>query len=137
MESEPVWTLISLKAYLETKINALDRILTLAQSEAKFAVEKAEEANERRLDLLNEFRAQSVEEQRKFLPRETYETFREEQISWRNRVESYMVANAAREETADKKQEQRIMSIGMFVGVISAGVGVLSLIVTLAIILLH
>jgi hypothetical protein len=45
----------------------------LALTAAKEAVDKAEQANEKRLGLLNEFRNQSAEESRKYVPRETYE----------------------------------------------------------------
>lgn len=38
---------------------------------SKMAVQKAEDANERRLNLLNEFRAQSVDEGKKYALRET------------------------------------------------------------------
>lgn len=45
----------------------------LALTAAKEAVDKAEQANEKRLVLLNEFRNQAAEESRKYVPRETYD----------------------------------------------------------------
>lgn len=45
----------------------------LALTAAKEAVDKAEQANEKRLTLLNEFRNQAAEESRKYVPRETYD----------------------------------------------------------------
>lgn len=68
---------IPLKEHIEGKLHDLDRRITqaimdrdsrvdLALSAAKEAVAKAEVANERRLDLLNEFRAQQADESRKY-----------------------------------------------------------------------
>lgn len=74
---------VSLRDYLIGKIEEQDRRLTqlvedraernkLAITAAKEAVTKAEAANERRLALLNEFRAQSADEAKKYVPREVF-----------------------------------------------------------------
>lgn len=79
MEKVQGWTLETLKEYHDTRINELDRRITqaiddrdarvdLAMSAAKEAVVKADSANERRLDLLNEFRGQQADEARKYAP---------------------------------------------------------------------
>ena len=52
--------------YFERVITELDRRIGDAQKAANQAVDKAEHAQERRLDLLNEFREQAADESRKF-----------------------------------------------------------------------
>jgi len=69
--------MVKLREHLEAQIVGLDRRLTeaiegrdvrvqLALSASKEAMQKAEAANESRLALLNEFRAQSADEARKY-----------------------------------------------------------------------
>lgn len=76
---------ITLREYLDGRITELDRVLTeriamqaqmlaAAQAAAESAAAAADRANERRLDLLNEFRAQSKDEQATFVPRETFDS---------------------------------------------------------------
>ena len=69
------WTVDTLKEHLESRIAALDRVLTLAQDEASRALAVADEEKERRLALLNEFRGQAEDQQRQFLPREVFDGF--------------------------------------------------------------
>ena len=75
---------VSLKEHFDRRFEDLDRRLSearladekrtqLALTANKEAVDKAEQANERRLGLLNEFRGQAAEESRKYVPRETYD----------------------------------------------------------------
>lgn len=75
---------ISLREYLSARIEALDRHLVAeiaglrSQTEtatqvARDAVDKAEKAQERRLDLLNEFRAQAGDEAKKYALKEPLE----------------------------------------------------------------
>lgn len=54
----------------EQRFHDQDRTLQTALHSAKEAVEKAETAQERRLDHLNQFREQSRDEQRKFATKE-------------------------------------------------------------------
>jgi len=54
-----------------------ERAVNAALTAAKEAVDKAEKAHERRLDLLNEFRAQSQDEQTKFATREALQALLE------------------------------------------------------------
>lgn len=69
--------MVKLREHLEGRISDLDRRLTeaiqgrdervqLALSASKEAMQKAESANESRLALLNEFRAQAADESRKY-----------------------------------------------------------------------
>ncbi len=59
--------------YFERVIADQDRRIEQALSAARDAVDKAEKAQERRLDLLNEFRAQAADEGRKYALRESVE----------------------------------------------------------------
>ena len=65
---------VSLERHFEVQIEALDRRLTEAQANAKEAVKVANLAQERRLDLLNEFRGQQADEARKYALRETVDS---------------------------------------------------------------
>ncbi len=65
--------LVSLRDYFERIIQDQDKRVAAAQTAAKEAVEKAEQAQERRLDLLNEFRAQAGDEARKYAQKEVVE----------------------------------------------------------------
>ena len=75
---------VSLRDHIDRRLKDFDRRLRetrkadrdrmqLALTSAKEAVDKAEQANERRLSLLNEFRGQQADEARKYTPRETYD----------------------------------------------------------------
>jgi vacuolar-type H+-ATPase subunit H len=75
---------VSLREHVDQRFKDFDRRMRdareadrdrvqLALTSAKEAVDKAEQANERRLGLLNEFRSQQADEARKYVPRETYE----------------------------------------------------------------
>lgn len=61
---------VSLKEHFNALRMEQDRRIDQALQAARVAVDKAEQAQERRLDLLNEFRQQSIDEQAKFAPRE-------------------------------------------------------------------
>lgn len=53
---------VSLREYLERLLAEQDRRIEQAQASSRVAIEKAEYAVDKRLDLLNEFRAQSADE---------------------------------------------------------------------------
>lgn len=57
--------------YFERMIADQDRRIEQALSASRAAVDKAESAQEKRLDLLNEFRAQSKDESDRYATRET------------------------------------------------------------------
>ncbi len=59
--------------YFERVIADQDRRIEQALHASRDAVDKAEKAQERRLDLLNEFRAQAADEGRKYALREAVE----------------------------------------------------------------
>ncbi len=59
--------------YFERIIADQDKRIEQALKAAREAVDKAEQAQERRLDLLNEFRSQSKDEQSRFALREETE----------------------------------------------------------------
>jgi DNA anti-recombination protein RmuC len=64
---------VSLRDYFERVIQDQEKSIALALSSSRQAVEKAEAAVDRRLDLLNEFRAQAADESRKYALRESVE----------------------------------------------------------------
>lgn len=53
-------------------IKGRDALIAQSAETSQRAIQKAEDATERRLALLNEFRAQAAEESRKFLPNNVY-----------------------------------------------------------------
>jgi hypothetical protein len=57
---------VPLRDYFERMIADRDARIQIALTASKEAVAKAEQANERRLDLLNEFRGQQADEARKY-----------------------------------------------------------------------
>ena len=65
---------VSLEKHFEVQLIALDRRLTEAQDNAREAIKVATLAQDRRLDLLNEFRAQQQDEARKYALRETVDS---------------------------------------------------------------
>ena len=65
---------VSLEKHFEVQLVALDRRLTEAQDNAREAIKVATLAQDRRLDLLNEFRAQQQDEARKYALRETVDS---------------------------------------------------------------
>jgi hypothetical protein len=65
---------VSLKEHVQALIDNMDRRLTEAQLNSKEAVKLATTAQDRRLDLLNEFRAQQGDEARKYALRETVDS---------------------------------------------------------------
>lgn len=58
-----------IKAILEEREKHVDILF----NEAKEAVDKAEKAQDKRLDLLNEFRAQAADEQSKFVTKDVHD----------------------------------------------------------------
>ena len=62
---------VSLKEYFDTRLQEMDRRLMDAQNNAKEAIHVAHVAQERRLDLLNEFRGQASDESKKYVLKET------------------------------------------------------------------
>jgi hypothetical protein len=69
-----VWTADQVKEYMERLLDEQKQRVDLALSSADKAISKAEEATEKRLTLLNEFRGQQADEAKKYVPRETYDT---------------------------------------------------------------
>ncbi len=65
---------VSLKEFFEAQLEALDRRTERTAVDAREALLKAETALERRLDLLNEFRAQAAEESKKYILQPLYDT---------------------------------------------------------------
>jgi len=63
----------ALDRQVNTEIEALRRETQTAAEGARTAVEKAEAAQEHRLDLLNEFRAQAADEAQKYAQRDVVE----------------------------------------------------------------
>ena len=68
---------VSLKEHFTQLLAALDRRTDQTAKDARLAVEKAEAAQERRLDLLNEFRAQAADESKKYATTASLQEFRE------------------------------------------------------------
>ncbi len=71
---------VSLKEYLEALLHEREKRVDNLERSAEKALAKANEAMEKRLDLLNEFRQQSVDEQRKYVERREFIAF---QDTWR------------------------------------------------------
>ena len=65
---------VSLKEHFDAVIREMDRRLVDAQNSAKEAIKVANTAQERRLDLLNEFRGQQKDESAKYALRETVDS---------------------------------------------------------------
>ena len=65
---------MSLKEHFDAIKVEQDRRIEQALSAAREAVDKAEKAQERRLDLLNEFRGQAADESKKYALRETVDS---------------------------------------------------------------
>ncbi len=64
---------VSLRDHFTALLSAQDRRIEQALTASKLAVDKAETSQERRLDLLNEFRAQAADESVKYALRENVE----------------------------------------------------------------
>ena len=77
-----VWTLDSLKVHLESLISASERAAAERFAAQNIALNRADSANEKRLDSVNEFRAQLRDQATSFLPRDEYSA-RHEQLSQR------------------------------------------------------
>lgn len=119
------WTIDSLKAYFEQRLNDRDDFLnrlaaerdkqvSLAFSAAAEAVRKAETAAEKRFDAVNEFRGQLADQARDFMPR--------------NEAELLVKALA---EKIDALIGTRSQGVNVMIGYILAAVAVLGLIVTI------
>ncbi len=67
---------VSLKEYFDKMLEAQDRRIDQALDAAREAVNKAETAQERRLDLLNEFRGQASDESKKYALKETMDALK-------------------------------------------------------------
>ena len=78
---------------LSERFEAQDKAVNAALTAAKEAVDKAEKAQERRLDLLNEFRSQSQDEQARFATREFVDTLSEKQKHIENSVARMQVGS--------------------------------------------
>jgi hypothetical protein len=124
---------ISLREHVDQRFMDFDRRLTeartadrdrvqLALTSAKEAVDKAEQANERRLSLLNEFRSQQAEEARKYVPRETYDL-----------ALGQILARIAALETSSAANAGQGAGMSKFWGIIVSAVGVVGIIATIVI----
>lgn len=68
---------VSLKEYCDRMLAEQDRRIQQAQAAAKEAVQKAEKAIDKRLDLLNEFRAQNADKESKYATIEHIDALKE------------------------------------------------------------
>ena len=75
--SDNDWTVHTLKALIETMLRERDQRWESERRSIAEALTKAEDANERRLSLLNEFRQQSVDEQKRFITRMEFDNLSE------------------------------------------------------------
>ena len=67
---------VSLKEYFDVRLEEMDRRLMDAQNNSKEAVKVANAAQERRLDLLNEFRGQASDESKKYALKDNVDAIR-------------------------------------------------------------
>jgi phage-related tail protein len=67
---------VSLETHFNSRIEAVDQRITSIESSAKEAIALATKAQDKRLDLLNEFRQQSETEGRKYFLTSTHEEYR-------------------------------------------------------------
>ena len=81
---------VSLREYIEALMGEREKRTSQLERDAREALDKASVALEKRLDLLNEFRAQSAEEQQKFatnialdILRNDFETIRRDHVTRR------------------------------------------------------
>jgi len=81
-------TTVSLKEYFQSMLRALDQRLSQSQSDAKEALKVALTANEKRLDLLNEFRAQQADEAKKYVTKDSYNAAHEALSDSVNRLDT-------------------------------------------------
>jgi uncharacterized protein (DUF3084 family) len=63
------WTIETLKELIEQRLDSMDKALTAALQATKEAIQKAENANEKRFDGVNEFRGQLGDQARTLMPR--------------------------------------------------------------------
>ena len=75
--SETDWTVHTLKALVETMLCERDRRWEAERRAIAEALRKAEQQNEARLALLNEFRVQSLDEHTRFITRIEFESLKE------------------------------------------------------------
>jgi uncharacterized protein YllA (UPF0747 family) len=78
---------VPLRDYVERIIADQDRRIEQALTASRAAVDKAEKSQERRLDLLNEFRAQAADESAKYALRETVDHLAEAQDTRMKKIE--------------------------------------------------
>ncbi len=71
------WTPGQVKEYIESILNEREKRVTQLERDAKEALNRANTAMEKRLDLLNEFRAQAADEAAKYARREDLESLKE------------------------------------------------------------
>lgn len=111
-QHESGWTVDTLKLFLEAEIEALDRLIGVVQQDSKNALTLALTANDKRLDLLNEFRKQSEDRDSRFLTKEVHEAFVE-------RFNEYKEANDKRSNLRDGQNKGVTFSTKVVVGAIS------------------
>jgi hypothetical protein len=68
------WTLVTLRIYLEALIKSTQRTLAAAMDASEKAIGKAEQANEKRFEAVNEFRSQLNDQTAGFIPRVEYDS---------------------------------------------------------------
>lgn len=88
---------IALKEYVEAKISALRELTEVRFEQRDEALRLKSLDTERRLDHLNNETARAAERDKSYVPRELYDTSRDELSQWRTKVDSYMASNAGRE----------------------------------------
>lgn len=119
---------VTLRDYLEAILDEREKRTTQLERDAKDALEKASVALERRLDLLNEFRAQAAEEAQKYALRLELDQVRKD-------LDAIRADHIPRSEMAALKSRVDIQTGGrsMLVSVI----GVMLAIAAIAVALLH
>lgn len=116
---------------LYAEINNREKSVALALSSAQTAVDKAENAADKRFHSVNEFRAQLADQVSQFIPREVFETAI---TDIRNRVDrntDLVTLNAGRDAGIDATRERASKMTSMFIAVVSVGVAIVSVVIVL------
>ena len=82
---EEAW--VSLKEHFETLLAGIEKRIDLRLDAMDKALVLGREEVARRLETLNELRSEVLTDRGQFLPRETFDTYRAEGTTWRERVE--------------------------------------------------
>jgi hypothetical protein len=135
-------------ARVDESVSSLRSEIQAAAAASKEAILKQERANELRFEGANEWRSQSADRERTqaeailrltstFLRSETYDVSQRDFGEWRKRVDDFMVANLARRSGLSEKEEEHRLSASLTLAIIGSAVGVLGLVLTIAVLLVH